>query len=123
MHNAELVTKSVRLESRESERLKHASQSAGLSEAALMKRFIIEGLARHLLEEAIQAYARGEIDIGAAARHADVSVYHIMLECDRRNISPAAADEKLLSGLETLANTFQGSDALHRTLAELRTTS
>lgn len=63
----ELVTKSVRLEPEENEDLQHISKSTGLSEASLMKRFILEGLS-HRLQEAIDA-SRGEIDL-SAAQHA-----------------------------------------------------
>jgi len=85
-----------------------------------MKRFILEGLARYRLEEAIQAYSRGEIDLSAAARHAGVSVYQMLTEVQRRDITPPAARDKFLAGLETLAQTFGGSEALTRTIAEMR---
>jgi predicted HTH domain antitoxin len=92
----------------------------GVSEAALMRRFILEGLARYRLEEAIRAYANGEVDLSAAARHAGISVYQMMTELQRRDITPQVAREKFLDGLETLAETFGGSEALFRTIARMR---
>ncbi len=65
-------------------------------------------------EEAIRAYANGEVDLSAAARHAGISVYQMMTELQRRDITPRAAREKFLDGLETLAETFGGSEALFR---------
>ncbi len=118
--NRTVITKSVRLAPEESERLKRISQTEGISEAALMRRFILEGVKRYRLEEAIRAYARGEVDLSAAARHAGVSVYQMMTELHRRDVTPPAAREKFLEGLETLAETFGGSEALLRTIAQMR---
>ncbi len=115
-----VVTKSVRLAPEEGERLKRISKAEGVSEAALMRRFILEGLARYRLEEAIRAYANGEVDLSAAARHAGVSVYQMMTELQLRDITPQAAREKFLDGLETLVETFGGSEALLRTITRMR---
>jgi hypothetical protein len=85
-----------------------------------MQRFIREGLARYRLDEAIKAYARGEIDLSAAARHAGVSVYQMLTEIQQQDITPSIAREKFLNGLETLAETFGGSEALIRTIDQMR---
>ena len=115
-----VITKSVRLAPEESENLKRISKTEGVSEAALMRRLILEGLARLRLEEAIQAYANGEVDLSAAARHAGVSVYKMLTELQRRDVAPPVAREKFLDGLETLAKTFGGSEALFQTIAQMR---
>jgi len=119
-HPSPVVTKSVRLAPEESGVLKRISQAQGVSEAALMRQFVLEGLAHYRLEEAIQAYSRGEIDLSAAARHAGVSVYQMLTEVQRRDVTPPAAREKFLDGLETLARTFGGSEALARTIVQMR---
>jgi predicted HTH domain antitoxin len=115
-----VITKSVRLAPEESENLKRISKTEGVSEAALMRRLILEGLARLRLEEAIQAYANGEVDLSAAARHAGVSVYKMLTELQRRDVAPPVDREKFLDGLETLAETFGGSEALFQTIAQMR---
>jgi predicted HTH domain antitoxin len=115
-----VITKSVRFAPEENESLKRISKAMGLSEAAVMRRFILEGLTRYRLEEAISTYARGEIDLSAAAHHAGISVYQMLTELQHRDIAPPAATEKFLDGLETLAETFGGSEALHRTIAQMR---
>jgi predicted HTH domain antitoxin len=120
MRSVEVITKSVRLEPVENDSLRRASQDTGLSEAALMKRYILEGLARHRLEEALRAYSNGEIDLSAAANYAGVSVYQMMAECERRDVTPAPAREKFIDGLQTLTDTFGGSDALRIALQELK---
>ena len=46
----------------------------------LLKKLVLEGLARRRLEWAYAAYARGEVDIDGAARYADISVYKMIDE-------------------------------------------
>lgn len=118
--NSSVVTKSVRLAPEESERLKRISEVESTSESALMRRFILEGMAQYRLEEAVEIYARGEADLSAAARHAGVSVYQMLTELQLRDITPPAAREKFLDGLETLSETFGGSEVLSRTIAQMR---
>jgi predicted HTH domain antitoxin len=115
-----MVTKSIRLAPEEGRALKKISETEHVSEAALMKKFVLEGIARRRLEQAIAAYRQGEIDLSAAARHADTSVYHLLEELKARDITPEAANEKFLDGLRTLAEFFDGSEALGRTLEQLR---
>lgn len=119
MSTSQLVTKSVRLSAEEEEKLKQISQEEGVSEAAVIKRFVLKGIGEHRLEKAIAAYERGEADLSAAAKFAGVSVYHLMTELERRDITPSAAAEKFLDGLKTLVETFGGSDELRQTIAEL----
>ncbi len=69
-------------------------------------------------EQAIRSYQRGEADMQAAARFAGVSVYHLMVELEKRDITPPAATEKFVDGLKTLVETFGGSQALRETIAE-----
>ncbi len=113
-----LITKSVRLDSDESEMLAQISQTEGLSEAAVLRQFVREGITSYRMDRAILAYQRGEVDMSAAARYADVSVYHLMVELEKRDITPPAATEKFVDGLKTLVETFGGSQALHETIAE-----
>jgi hypothetical protein len=84
-----------------------------------MKQFVLEGMARYRLEQAITAYQQGEADLSAAARFAGISVYRMMTELKLRDISPPAAAEKFIEGLKTLVETFGGSEALRQTIGEL----
>ncbi len=72
-------------------------------------------------EQAIQSFARCEVDMSAAARYAGISVYHLMVELEKRDITPPAATEKFMDGLKTLVETFGGSQALRETIAEYET--
>jgi len=114
-----LITKSIRVNEEESKQLKQMSQEEGVSEAMLLKRFVHAGMATYRLERAIAAYERGEADIGAAARYAGISIYHLMTELQERNVATPAETEKFVDGLKTLIETFGGSEALRLTLQEL----
>ncbi len=111
---AKELTKSVRLDRTESELLAQVSQAEGVSEAALMKRLILKGLAQHQLEQAILRYQQGEVDLSAAARYAGVSLYHLLTELENRDITPPANAQKFKQGLQTLVETFGSSDALRQ---------
>ncbi len=113
------ITKSVRISIQESAILKKMSKVEGVSEAALLRRFVREGLAAHILEQAIIAYTRGEADLSAAAKYANVSVYHFMNEIKQRDIAPPAEAEKFVDGLKTLVEIFGGSEALQQTIDTL----
>ncbi len=115
------VTKSVRLSADESKMLAQISQIEGVSESALLRRLIREGLNDIRIEQAVHSYQRGEADMQAAARYADVSIYHLMVELEKRDITPPAATEKFIDGLKTLVETFGGSQALRETIAEYET--
>ena len=69
--------------------------------------------------QAIAAYVRGEADLSAAVRYADISVYEMMTELKRRDIAPPAEAEKFMDGLKTLVETFDGSEVLRRTITEM----
>jgi hypothetical protein len=116
MRNSAVITKSVRLDQQESALLAQISQAEGISEAALMKRWILEKIAQTQLEQAIAAYQRGEADLSAAARHAGVSVYQLMTELETSDITPPAAAQKFAQGLQTLVETFGSSSALQQLL-------
>ncbi len=113
------ITKSVRISVEEEAILEKMSEAEGVSEAALLRRFVREGLAAHILEQAIVAYTRGEADLSAAAKFADVSVYHFMNELKQWDIAPPAEAEKFVDGLKTLVETFGGSEALQQTIDTL----
>jgi predicted HTH domain antitoxin len=116
---ATLITKSIRLEKDENDILKQISQEEGVSEAAILRKFVRQGMSTYRLEQAVAAYTRGEADLSAAARYADVSVYQMMTELKRRDIAPPAETEKFVDGLKILVETFGGSEALRQTIADL----
>lgn len=46
-------------------------------------------------EQTIEAYQRGDIDMSAVARYADVSVYHLMVELEKRDITPPSRNREI----------------------------
>ena len=67
------VTKSVRLRTEESEELARLSQATLVSESALMKQWIQEGIQAKKLDLAIQAYMDRKTDLRGGAFMAGVS--------------------------------------------------
>lgn len=114
------VTKSIRLAPEESRFLQKVCQVEHLSEATFMRKLVLEGLAERRLQQACQAYARKELNLSAAAQYAQVSVYQMMTELERRNIPVNASMDKFLDGLEHFANAFGGSPAMRQVIAEAR---
>lgn len=113
------ITKSIRLNPTEDALLKALSEHEGVSESTLLKQYVRAGMQAARLEQAIEAYQRGEADLSGAAAFADISVYHMLTELKQRDIAPPVESEKFVAGLQTLVDTFGGSDALRATLALL----
>jgi predicted HTH domain antitoxin len=99
------VVKTIHLSPEEGAALKQMSLEEHLPEATLLKKLVLEGLARRRLEWACSAYARGELDIGGAARYAGLSVYEMLDELRQRDVE-LISPEQFLEGLEDLADLF-----------------
>jgi len=111
--------KSVRLTPEEDTALQQVSRVERLPETALLQKFVLDGLARYRLEHACRAYARGEVNLSQAARHADVSVEEMMRELEQRGIDYGPTTAQFLDGLETLAVEFD-APALRQVATEMR---
>jgi len=119
MMAAQSVTKTIRLSPEEGAALEQMSREEHLPETTLLKKLVLEGLARRRLEWACAAYTRGEVDIGGAAHYADISVYEMIDELKRRDIE-MVSPEQFLDGLEDLADLFDMPE-LRKVAGELRT--
>ncbi|MEM7538730.1 MAG: hypothetical protein AAF639_41595, partial [Chloroflexota bacterium] len=80
------ITKSIRLSDMEANELGILSKQTALSEAALMKKWVLEGIRIEKLERAIQSYMKGTVDLRSGAIMAGVSYNHFMYEVESRNI-------------------------------------
>lgn len=80
------ITKSIRLTHAENDELTHLSENSMISEAALMKRWISQGIQSEKLEMAILAYSRQQVDLRAGAAIAGVSYNRFMREVEKRHI-------------------------------------
>lgn len=110
------ITKSIRLSPAESEELAQLSERTALSEAALMKRWIQEGLRAQKLELAIQAYMKRQVSLSSGAAMAGVSYNRFMREVQERNIVILDDEEGFLEGLAFLAEAFD-DEVLKRAVA------
>ena len=106
--------KSVRLTEEEGELLRQISQVELISEAALMRKFVLEGLRRYCLDQAIKRYQEGALDLSGAAQAASLSIRELMWELNRRGVDIYGPERRLVEGIGTLAEAFGASDALRR---------
>ena len=103
--NGTMVTKSVRLMPEESEELAKLSQASSVSESALMKQWIMEGIRAKKLELAIQSYMERKTDLRGGAMVAGISFNRFLREVQARNIV-VLENEDFLDELVFLAETF-----------------
>lgn len=109
--NNTLVTKSVRLTSDEAKALANVAQQKTMTESALMKKWILEGIQSEKLERAIQAYMKRETDLRGGAALAGVSYNRFMKEVQDRNII-ILDDDQFLERLYETAEMFQSHDLM-----------
>lgn len=116
-HDTKQITKSVRLNAEENALLERISEREHLPEGTLMRKLILEGLARQRLEQSIGDYQTGELNLGTAAGRAGVSVQRMMAELERRGID-LGDEAHVRASLATLTELFGASPELHQIIAE-----
>ena len=113
-----VITKSVRFLPEESEELAKLSQTSAVSESALMKQWILDGMQAKKLELAIQAYMKRKTDLRGGAAMAGISYNRFLREVQARNII-VLENEEFLDELHHLADAFD-SPSLRTALGQLR---
>ena len=103
--NGTTITKSVRLLPEESEELALLSQLTAVSESALMKQWIREGIRSKKIELAIHAYMERKTDLRGGAKMAGVSYNRFLREVQARNII-ILDEDGFLERMERLADIF-----------------
>ena len=111
------AAKSVRLSPEEGKLLAEASAREHLTESELLRKWVLDALARARLEHAIEDYAAGETNLGEAAARADVSVARLLVELDNRGID-TISPEHFRASLRNLVAAFGASESLRSALAE-----
>ena len=111
-----MVPKSVRLTTEEAALLGQISETELISEAALMRQFVLEGLRRYRLDQAITRYQEGALDLSSAAQVADLALREFMGALHRRGVDIYGPEPRLAAGIEALAEVFGASEALHRSV-------
>ena len=110
------VTKSIRLTPAESMEIASLSERSATSEAALMKKWVLDGLHAYKLNLAIQAYMERRTDLRGGAQMAEISYNRFLQEIEARNIV-VLDEEGFLDQLAFLADRFE-SEALKNALHE-----
>jgi predicted HTH domain antitoxin len=115
------VTKTIRLSPTEEMALEQISREEHLPASTLLKKLVLDGLARRRLEWACAAYQRGELTLNSAARYADISIYEMLDELKRRG-TEIVSPTQFLDGLDDLADLFDMPE-LRAVAGELRTSA
>jgi predicted HTH domain antitoxin len=105
----EMITKSIRLTTAEANELARAAEQSTATEAALMKKWVLDGLRAQKVEQAVQAYAQGKVDLRGGASLADVSYNRFLSEVQARRIV-ILEDPAFLDRLPGLAGLFAGNE-------------
>lgn len=100
-----VVTKSIRLSSQEARELATISKRSAASEAALMKKWLLQGLQNEKMERAVQAYMQRKTDLRGGAVLAGVSYNRFLHEVQMRNIV-VLDEEGFEDRLHQLASAF-----------------
>jgi predicted HTH domain antitoxin len=111
-----MLPKSVRLTKEEVELLRQISEAELISEAALMRKFVLEGLRRYRPDQAIKRYQEGELDLSSAAQVSGLPIREFMGELHRRGVDIYGPEHRLAEGIGALAEVFGGSEALRRSV-------
>ena len=105
----QMITKSVRLTPNEAEELSRIANQSAASEAALMKKWVLDGLQSQKITQATQAYAEGKVDLRAGALMAGVTYNRFLHEVQSRRII-ILEDPAFLERLYTLAEDFDNKE-------------
>ena len=111
-----MLPKSVRLTEEEATLLRQISEAELISEAALMRKFVLEGIQRYRLDQAIKRYQERELDLSSAAQVAGLAIRELMVELHRRGVDIYGLEHRLVEGIGALTEAFGASDALRRSI-------
>lgn len=100
------ITKSIRLSPEESEEVAQLSTKTAVAEAALMRKWIQEGIEAQKRELAIQAYMLRQCDLRGGAAMAGVTYNSFLRELQNRHIIILEDDDRFQERLTFLADTF-----------------
>ena len=113
------MTKSIRLAATEAKTLSNVARQTSISESALMKKWVLEGMRAYKLDTAVRAYMEREVDLRGGATMADISFNRFLHEVQKRNIV-VLEDDHFLDRLGELADIFD-SDSLRKAVNEVAT--
>lgn len=111
------LTKSIRLAHAEATELAVVAQQMHVSESTLMKKWVIEGIQSHKLDQAIHAYSERRVDLRGGAAMAEISYNRFLSEVQNRNII-VLEDDRFPDRLAELADMFD-SESLRQAVAHV----
>jgi len=117
---SEYITRTIKLAPNEMAAVRQISLDEHLPEDALLKKLVLDSVARYRRQRAVQAYQRGELDLSRAARYAEISVYEMMDKLRRQGIPINRSVDKFLDGLEGFADDFGGAKTLRQAVLRWR---
>ena len=108
---ARRVTKSIRLTREEAEDLVDLVEKTAYSEAALMRQWVLSGMQRFRITEAIRAYQEGHVDLRSAAERAQLPIAVLLEEMAAYKVAILDRPEAFGPGLEAMREAFGRHDA------------
>jgi predicted HTH domain antitoxin len=87
-----------------------------ISEAALMRKLVLEGLRCYRLVQAIKRYQEGELDLSGTAEVAGLAIQEFMGELHRQGVDIYGPEQRLAEGIGALAEVCGASETLRRSL-------
>ena len=106
------ITKSIRLTPEEANQLVTLVHDTAYSEAALMRQWVLSGMERFRIEEAIRAYQEGHVDLREAAKQAHLPVAVLLEEMAVRKVAVLDQDDSFGPGLEALRTAVESFQKL-----------
>ncbi|MCD6554848.1 MAG: UPF0175 family protein [Anaerolineae bacterium] len=101
------VQLNLRIDADLARHLEQIAEQESLRKTDIIRKYLVEGLRKWELEQAIQRYQQGQVSLERAAVDAGLTLYEMMDELRRRGIAldrttPAEAREDIRSLLEAL---------------------
>lgn len=110
-----MIRKSIRLSPTESQDLSFVSQKTSIPQAALMKKWIKQGIQAQKLELALEAYIQRKTDLRGGAKMAGVSYNRFAQEIEERRIIVLDDDGGFLERLQFLAEESNSEQPSYQT--------
>ncbi|WP_089943593.1 hypothetical protein [Candidatus Entotheonella palauensis] len=101
------VTKSIRLTETEAEDVAQLVEGTAYAEAALLRQWVLEGMQRFRVTEAIRAYQEGRIDLEQAAQQARLPMAIMLNEMADRKVAVLEETDAFGAGLDALRAAFK----------------
>jgi hypothetical protein len=103
---AKRVTKSIRLTAEEADELGRLVEGTASAEAALLRQWVLVGMQRFRVAEAIRAYQEGQVNLRGAAERARLPVAVLLEEMAARKVAVLEDADAFGPGLEALQGAF-----------------